>query len=303
MGEIKESEVVRRSDNGSRPASNKSKTDSVVPQFHRGLDKLQHRADFKQLQEEHDKLLERFSKWVEGERKALELKHESSRADMKAQHESRTEELLERHASGTAEAEDKQVKAEADMRETHAQEKRDNATALKHMEAYCAGTYSTGKANNRIVTEQDVAELEKTRRIRDGMDSKHESAINVLRGEQGRRMRLRGQRQEKELQELRRAQRKEELEFERACTSEINRFEDLKEEKSKKIRSRWEVQVAVFTKKIANEPHHAVSEAFSSVDWKVDEMPNAPEASQESKEVHEEGTLESDIPIGIAVSS
>ena len=300
--DIKEPEVDRRPGVGSRPASNKSKADSVVPHPHGRLDEMQHRPDFKQLQREQDELLERFSKWIEGERRALELRHEASRATIKARHENRTEELLEHHADGMAEAEDKQVKAEADMRESHLQEKRDNATALKHMEAYCAGTYSTGEANNRTVTEQDLAELEKTRRLRDAMDSKHESAINVLRGEQGRRMRLRAQRQEKELQELRRAQRKEELEFERACTSEINRLEELMREKRKKILSRWEIQVALFTKNIANEPHLTASETFSSVDWKIYESTTAPKASEESIKALEEATVKSDIPIGIAVS-
>jgi hypothetical protein len=168
---------------------------------------------------------------------------------MKARHETATEDLLERHANAMSEAEDKQVKAEADMREVHAQEKRDNATALRHMEAYCAGTYSNGDLHGRTVTEQDLAELEKARKVRDAMDPKHGSAINVLRGEQGRRIKLRAQRQEKEMQESNRNQRKEELEFGRACTAEVGGFEGMLAEKQRRINVRWEMQVAILAKK------------------------------------------------------
>ena len=194
---------------------------------------------------------------------------------MKAYHESREEELMLHHGNAMSEAEDKQVKAEADMREAHEQEKRDNATALKHMEAYCAGTYSTGEAHSRTVTDQDRAELEKAKRTRDAMDPKHESAINVLRGEQGRRMRLRQQRQDKEVQELRRALRKEELELERACTSGAHRFEDFAAEKQRRVRARRDLQHAIFVKKVELEPGEEVDGKLGKLPWERDETTSA----------------------------
>ena len=255
----------------SRTISMESKVDSMAPRIRKYVEPSHDSPDFRQLHKEQTELLERFVVWIEKQRAELRSRHDQLRKEMRMQHESATEDLLEHHGNAMAEAEDKQVKAEADMREAHAQEKRDNATALKHMEAYCAGTYSTGEPHHRVVTEQDRAELEKTRRTRDAMDAKHNSAINVLRGEQGRRMKLRAQRQEKEVQELRRAQRREELELERACTNEHHRFDDSIAEKRKRMRVRSDIQSTIFAKKGSTEADTAMERTFSPVKWQSEE--------------------------------
>ena len=235
---------------GARQLSNESKVDSISPHLRMDMEKVQDRIDVQQLRHEQSSLRDRFLQWLETKRDELRTQHESLRQHMKLLHETAIEDMVEHHADAISEAEDKQVKAEGDLRDNHAREKRDNATGLKHMEAYCAGTYATGSAHNRTVTDQDRAELEKARKIRDEMDLKHESAINVLRGEQGRRLKLRVQRQDKELQELRRSQRKEELEFERQCNGETLALQTLAGEKRKKIRARWELQNAALGKRI-----------------------------------------------------
>ena len=254
----------------SRTISMESKVDSVAPQMRTFTEPHHDSPDFRPLHKEHTEQLERFVVWIEKQRVELKLRHDQLRKEMRLHHESATEDLLEHHGNAMAEAEDKQVKAEADMREAHAQEKRDNATALKHMEAYCAGTYSTGEPHHRVVTEQDRAELEKTRRTRDAMDAKHSSAINVLRGEQGRRMKLRAQRQDKEIQEFRRAQRREELELERGCTNESHRFDENVAEKRKRMRVRRDIEAAILTNRPQNETNVALERTFEPVNWQTD---------------------------------
>jgi hypothetical protein len=281
----------------SRATSMESKVDSVAPRMRKDVEALQERPDFKRLHQEQTEVLERFLAWMEKQRVELKVRNDQLRKEMRTKHEIATEDLHEHHGSAMAEAEDKQVKAEADMRESHAQEKRDNATALKHMEAYCAGTYSTGEPHNRTVTEQDRAELEKTRRIRDAMDAKQSSAINVLRGEQGRRIKLRAQRQEREIQELRRAQRKEELELERACTNDNHRLDESAAEKRKKMRVRWEIQGAILAKRGPGDMDTALETTFGPVHWERQEQ-NAPTGALRP---HDTVTESTSISIGTSV--
>jgi hypothetical protein len=268
--ETREPPPIRGAGVISRTISMESKVDSMAPRMRKYTEPHHDSIDFRQLHKEQTELLERFVVWIEKQRVELKSKQDQLRNEMRMHHEIATEDLLEHHGNAMAEAEDKQVKAEADMRETHAQEKRDNATALKHMEAYCAGTYSTGEPHHRVVTEQDRAELEKTRRTRYAMDAKHSSAINVLRGEQGRRMKLRAQRQEKEVQELRRAQRREELELERACTNENHRLDEGIAEKRKRMRVRRDIQAAILTKRRPNEADAALERTYAPVNWQVE---------------------------------
>lgn len=265
------SAMAKRSCPMLRTTSSDSKVDSLTPNVHATVGKLHERQELLHLQQDHADLRNRLLGWIERQRLDLEARHEILRTEMKALHETATEDLLEHHASAMAEAEDKQVKAEADLREMHSREERDNATALKHMEAFCAGTYAgTGECHNRLVTDQDRLELEKARRVRNTMDTKHGNAINVLRGEQSRRIRLRTQRQEKEEQDLRCTQRKEELELERACTGEMHRFNDLVEEKRKRMRTRCETQTMCCAKKLELDNGVLLRGSVQNVEWQAD---------------------------------
>ena len=267
----------------SRTVSDESKVDSVAPDVQKDLERLMESPEYKQMRKEQGDMRDRFLVWIEKQRSALEAQHRKLKEDMVARHEACTEELLERHNAATSEAEDKQVSAEADMRKVHLQEKRDNATALKHMEAYCAGTYSTGESHKRSITEQDRAELDKTRRSRDQMDARHENAINVLRGEQSRRMRLRAHRQERVVQDLCRAQRKEEMDLERACSEAVRSVDEMVAEKRQRMRSRWQLQTAVFVKNLERHTGTIIRGRLPSVEWQqgtLDDLSAAPSAAE-----------------------
>lgn len=257
--ELKERPSSERASNDGPNRSNECHRASLGPVEENDVKQPLEHPEFKLLEEQHGELHDRFTAWIEQRQAELQERHERMRREINEQHESAEDDMLERHGRSMGEAEDRQVKAEADLREQHEQEQRDNATALRHLEAFCAGTYSTGETHGRVVTEQARAELERVRKARDSMDSKHASAINVLRGEQARRMRLRQARQEKELQDLLRAQRKEELEMDRSCTAESRRLEEFVAEKQKRIAARWRMENAVLAKRMQLENGRAWS--------------------------------------------
>lgn len=252
---------------GSRTVSDESKTDSVSPHSRRELDKAMELPSFKDLREQQEAQRDRLSRWSERIQLLLDTQHSLMGDMLRQRHETAVDELSDQHAIACSEAEDKQVTAEAALRASHTQEKRDNATALKHMEAYCAGTYSTGEPHNRTITDQDRIELDKTRRARDNMDSKHESAINVLRGEQGRRMRMREQRQDKALVDLQKLQRKEEVDLEKGCNAEKEKFRDMEYEKRRRLSARWHVQNAIFLKRLEAETGVVLRGHLPVLEW------------------------------------
>jgi hypothetical protein len=235
----------------SQPGRPSSETPS--PEARKTLEMIMEREDYRLLRVGQAAQRDCFLAWVENERDAVNRKHEAAWEEMRQNHEHAVEELQDRHASAVAEAEDKQVKAEADLRDAHAHETRDTATALKHMEAYCAGTLRDGTPHHRTVTAQEILELDKTRRFRDQMDMRHASAINVLRGEQARRMRLRHQRQDRELHDLQRYHHAASRERQRACHGELVLLDETVAEKRRKLQWRWELQSGIFVKKIQAE--------------------------------------------------
>ncbi|KAM0717878.1 hypothetical protein Q7P37_006210 [Cladosporium fusiforme] len=188
----------------------------------------------------------RFLTWSSRLRTTLAAHRRTTRQALQTRHADTLSALHDTHAHSLAEAEDKQVAAEADLRATHAREDRDVATALRHMEAYCAGTLGCGTPHGRTVTEQDLRELEKTQRARAGMAARHEGAIRVLRGEQGRRMKGRVARQEREMANLARAHRGEEEGMERGWGV----LEALVGVKREALVRRWEVEDAVFLRRL-----------------------------------------------------
>ena len=136
------------------------------------------------------------------------------------------------------------------------------------MEAYCAGTLGSGEPHGRTVTEQDRGELEKTRRAREAMVGRHEGAIRVLRGEQSRRLKGRVARQEREIASLERAHRAEAADMERS----FELTEGLDAIKREVLSRRWEVQDAVFLRKLEVETGVALGGRLPELDWATDQL-------------------------------
>lgn len=271
----------------SRATSSSGLEDQLSPEALRDVERITALPEYTTLMEAQVSQRDRFLSWASVQRTSLADQHDRLRTEMRTAHEVATEDLAEHHAHAMAEAEDKQVSAEAELREVHDRERISSATALKHIETYCAGVYSSGIPHGRVITDQDLAQLNFARRERDGMDQKHSSAINVLRGEQSRRIKLRGIRQEREAQDLVRGQRKEELEFERGFSSESAKLESSLEGKKKRIGWRWELECAVLAKRL------------SEIEGETLKLPTASWHSR-----HDELVAESEVKVdGIGIST
>lgn len=215
---------------------------------------------------------DRFLTWSMHFHMALDTYRTSARSMLHTRHTVAIEDLRDAHATSLAEAEDKQVQAEADLLATHEREHRDLGIALKHMEAYCAGTLGSGEPHGRTVTDQDRGELEKTQRAREAMAGRHEGAIRVLRGEQSRRLKGRVARQEREMASLERAQRAEAADMERSFEA----TEGMDVVKREMLSRRWELQDAVFLRQLEVETGVALGGRLPELDWATDQLAGLP---------------------------
>lgn len=188
----------------------------------------------------------RYQTWSTAQTHHLHTAHATALTALQHRHATALADLQTAHATALADAEDAQVQAEADLLAAHAREARDLATALRHMEAYCAGTLGCGAPHGRTVTEQDLRELGKARAARAGLPGRHEGAVRVLRGEQGRRLKGRVKRQEREVGNLVRAHGGEVEGLERGFGVLVRGVEGKREG----LVRRWEVQDAVFLRRL-----------------------------------------------------
>ncbi|GAB7336985.1 hypothetical protein MBLNU457_g2404t1 [Dothideomycetes sp. NU457] len=176
--------------------------------------------------------------------------------------------MEEQHMATLADVEDKHVAAEANLRDNHEAEIRNAATALKYMEAYCARLSSgTDQPYNRPVTEQDRQELDKARKARDSMVTKHQNAINVLRGEQGLRLRNRTQRQAKELDQLE-AKRRDQLALINAeCDYELSQIRRDMDRRRRRLDLWWSIETQMWRKRLEQETGVYFHGELSPVAW------------------------------------
>lgn len=254
--------------------TNTSSHDSLSRSKPHDLDTILPLPGFPAHRESQQAQRDRFLSWSANLHSNLDVYRTSSRSLLQTRHDLALQDLHETQTLSLAEAEDKQVQAEADLLATHERELRDVATALKHMEAYCAGTLSSGEPHSRTVTEQDRGELEKTRRARDAMAGRHEGAIRVLRGEQGRRMKARVARQERDVANLERAHRNESAEMERG----FELSEGLDIVKRETLVRRWAVQDAIFLRKLEVETGVVLGGRLPEVDWTTDQLASVRDA-------------------------
>lgn len=269
----------------------------------RELERLKDMPDFRLFWASQEEQRDRFLSWVEKQRRRLQEQQDLLREQVRRGHERELEELGERHADAVAEAEDKQVKAEAKMRAVHAQEKRDSATALRHMEAYCAGKLGSGEAHRRAVTEQDRAELDKARRARDSMDGRHASAINVLRGEQGQRMRRRVVQQEREAERLQGTQEAHLDALERGFAVEVGYLDEKVEGRKQKLQWRSLLRTQMFLKRLERGEESLRWVSLPVVEWpgKLSSR-DPPEEKGGAERVREHRAMKKDAGISTSIA-
>lgn len=175
-----------------------------------------------------------------------------------------------KHDAIISDVEDKHVAAEAWLRDSHHTERRNTATALRHMEAYCRGESANGQPHGRGVTDQDRRELERTRQMRDLMESRHESAINVLRGEQNQRMRLRLQRQEKETDRLERSKEAALTTADKEIHFQLQDWEEEVATKRARVESWWHLETEIWRKKLERDTGVLFDGDLPLISWQDD---------------------------------
>ncbi|KAL1301432.1 hypothetical protein AAFC00_005686 [Neodothiora populina] len=200
--------------------------------------------------------------------------HDAAVAEAMRKHETQSKDLSEKHMLNLSQVEDKHVQDEMDLRATQEAEARNTATALHHMEAFCRGESSSSRErHHRIITEQDVRELAKTRHRAEDMDRKHEGEISVLRGEQTRRMSQRMHRQELEVQQLEKRQQKELDDLEGRKDEAIRALKEDLNEKKEWLMDWWKIKVEIWRKDIENATNGPplFQGSFAPVSWPHDD--------------------------------
>lgn len=95
------------------------------------------------------------------------------------------------------------------MLDTHRAERLSIATRLRHIETFCRGESVGGTSHGRNITKENLRQLSLMQHKRDTMDDKYASDINVLRGQQIHRMKVRIEGQEREVRQLETRQQRE----------------------------------------------------------------------------------------------
>ncbi|KAK3695460.1 hypothetical protein B0T22DRAFT_107483 [Podospora appendiculata] len=199
-------------------------------------------AAFRALGQQQE--LER-TRFEDFERKAKELmwtRQSKRRVALREKYEELTDKMKERHAKTEQHLEDRQIEAEIELQSTLDQSERSIRIQLKYMEAYCKGDC---KISNRVVTPKHLEQLDQQYRVRDGMERRHKSHINVLREKQAKRMEELIERHGKEMETLadKKAGEVEDLALEFANQEDAHTqiFRDRKA----KLRKRWELAIEI----------------------------------------------------------
>lgn len=137
---------------------------------------------------------------------------------------------------------------EHDLRNTHDTETQNVATALKHMEAYCAGPNPVNSDIIYTVTDDDRNKLECQRTVQTKLPAKQESAINVLRAKQERDTKNKIQKQKAELQQLDADYEKERHAQELQYAKDCSQLEAVIQARRSRIDCRWNLKLEIFRK-------------------------------------------------------
>lgn len=125
-------------------------------------------------------------------------------------------------------------------------ETRNVATALKHMEAYCLGPSPTHPEILYTVTKEDREKLDHQRAVQAKLPIRHESAINVLRAKQERDTRIKVQKQQAELDQLKEdyeeMKRVQEEKYER----DRRRLETVIQSRRSRVVQRWDLRFEIW---------------------------------------------------------
>ncbi|KAG9948109.1 hypothetical protein KCU85_g5228, partial [Aureobasidium melanogenum] len=233
----------------------------------KNLEKALGMPEFKDLRQEQERQRDSLVAWAGKKRQGIIDGYAVRKLQLLPYFDRQKDQLSEKQSAVIARIEDKHVLDEHEMREAHEVETRNNAIALKHMEAYCRGETTSGDRHERAITDRDLAELTKARRARDQMEAKHSGAISVLRGEQSRRISQRLVKQEEELAELEARQVKEIDSLQRECDDMVRAWDDETQKRRAKLETWWNIQVEIWRKKLERDTGVQFSGELPTISW------------------------------------
>ena len=131
----------------------------------------------------------RFLKFGVEQHRLMRKKQAEARQAMLGEYKERERAMQDRHTEALSTVEHRQLTAEVDLRRNLELERQACNTKLKHMEAYCNNKSSpVDNMPPRVVTEKDLRALGQQYHLRNGMETLHESRINVLREKQAKQL-------------------------------------------------------------------------------------------------------------------
>jgi len=207
---------------------------------------------FKTLKAEQEAEMERFMDFERKMTLAMQTRQSQKRLTLVEKHSELVERMKERHAKTEQHLEDRQIEAEIELRETLDQSEKSVRIQLRHMEAYCnglKGKLAEGSGGetlpSRQVTQKHLDQLSQQYRVRDGMEQRHQSQINVLREKQAKRMEELMERHEKEMETMidRKAEELEDLAVE--FTNDEEALVQVFEDRRTKLQKSWKLSLEI----------------------------------------------------------
>lgn len=184
------------------------------------------------------------------QRSDSQVKHESQKVEMVTRHQRLEQSMRDRHHHAMIAMEDRHLSAEVDLHRTLDLERQACETRLRHMEAYCNNHLVIDGMPVRTVTDKDFRGLAQQYHVRDGMDSLHNSRINVLRERQAKQVENIIARQEEELADLDQQHRSELTRLELAFSQTTAEDSLACEDRKRRLTRRWTLAEAIARTKL-----------------------------------------------------
>ena len=201
---------------------------------------------------------ERFTAFDRKMRWVMWARHSQKKLALAERHTDGTEKMKERHAKTEQHLEDRQIEAEIELRAALEQSEKSIRIQLKYMEAYChgLGRFADTDMPSREVTQKHLEQLGQQYHLRDGMERRHQSQINVLREKQAKRMEELAERHEKELEAFREKQEEEVEELAVEFANEEDYLARIFENRKHNVILRWELAGRILCKELHDEHGH-----------------------------------------------
>ncbi|KAK3994938.1 ribonucleases P/MRP protein subunit POP1 [Cladorrhinum sp. PSN332] len=227
-------------------------------------------SQFKRLRKEQDAEMTRFRMFEQKAMAAMRARQSNKKLALVEKYSEQMEKMRERHAKTEQHLEDRQVLAEFELHASLEEKEKKIRLRLRYMEEYVNGNNKLMADKNRDskmpvreITMKDREQLRQQYCIRDGMERRHQSQVNVMREKQAKALEELIERHTKEMSALvdKRAEEIEDLAIAFADEEEaaVVKFR----ERKARLEGRW--RIASETLRVKLEKQHEVPYAASAL--------------------------------------